>query len=39
MWQVHLNWLKTGISIRYADTADFDRRAFPINVGDDCLEC
>jgi hypothetical protein len=22
MWQVHLNWLQTGISIRHADTVD-----------------
>ena len=22
MWQIHLNWLQTGISIRHADTVD-----------------
>ncbi len=35
MWQVHLNWLQTGISIRHADTVDVK---FAISTGGEPFE-
>src|SRR3984957_2624569 len=35
MWQVHLNWLQTGISIRHADTVDVK---FGISTGGEPFE-